>query len=123
MQQNINLSEFETTSKRGGSKIVYDGYSYNYKNAFGNVLTWRCSIRGCNGTLHTDELMNFKNCNLHNHLKNENLEIRRKGINEVKTRSLSTTELHEILYLMFFLPVKMFKSVVVQNIYRNLLLR
>lgn len=60
MHQNINVSEFEGRSKRGGRKIEYKGYSYNYNNLYGNILTWGCSIRGCNGTLHTDEAMNLK---------------------------------------------------------------
>ena len=44
----INLSKNIIKSIRGGLKIGYEGYFYNFVGHFINVDGWRCNKRGCN---------------------------------------------------------------------------
>jgi hypothetical protein len=78
-------------SQRGGSKLSFGGYIYNYRTEHEGKKEWRCVIRKCAGTATTE----FKECalkNLHNHTCDQmkaHLEILKS---DIKERAISTSE-------------------------------
>lgn len=52
-EENINLTQFLNSSKRGKPKLIYDGYEFNQKQTHENTIYWRCIDRKCRGHIRT----------------------------------------------------------------------
>lgn len=92
MDTKINLQGFLTNSKRGGDKINYLGYGYNYKEQKSGVIIWRCCKRGCVGLLKTTKDYDLIYVGFHSHLQNENVIKSMQLIEKMKERAIKTTE-------------------------------
>lgn len=86
------MSKFFTfKSKRGGEKMYFDGYCYNFRRKESETTYWRCDDRKCPGSATTNqtEPRIIKN---HNHSPDFEKETSIKLISNIKTRALTTSE-------------------------------
>jgi hypothetical protein len=88
----MDLSQYITKSIRGREKIVFDGYSYNYKECSGEKMHWRCNQRNCLAVLHTSLQYILISLTVHNHERQQNKLNARNLIEKVKQRALETSE-------------------------------
>ncbi|MGL6120690.1 MAG: hypothetical protein ACRC0V_09320, partial [Fusobacteriaceae bacterium] len=92
METKLNLHSFLTESKRGGQKILYDGFGYNKKETKEEVIHWRCCKRGCCGIIKTDLSYNLLFMKNHSHEREFASFNDLKILNMMKKRALDTTE-------------------------------
>ncbi len=67
MAENINLEQFIIMYQRGGQKITYKGFGYNFKETLGSFKFWRCCKRGCKGLIKTTLEYDLVSKKVHSH--------------------------------------------------------
>lgn len=89
----------EILSKRGGRKILYQGFSYNYKKETPNKIIWRCRTAGCNSYLQTNNELAILGISDHSHEENFEKNLQDYAYRTILKRSEETSELpREIIY-------------------------
>ncbi|KAF9744819.1 hypothetical protein NGRA_3568 [Nosema granulosis] len=88
----INLEKNIIESNRGGQKIAYKGYFYNFKEDLNDCVIWRCNSRGCNAVLETNFTYDLVDIGVHSHLKDEIKYNRVLLIQKAKKRALVSSE-------------------------------
>lgn len=87
-----NLEQNVTIGKRGGKKLDYEGYSYNFKEFNGIGMFWRCNKRGCNGAIVTSENYVMESVKSHIHPPDFSKAMKKNMIDLIKERSITTNE-------------------------------
>ncbi|KAF9761877.1 hypothetical protein NGRA_2360 [Nosema granulosis] len=88
----INMTNSIIKSIRGGEKIAYKGYFYNYTHTEIGIKVWRCNRRGCKSAMKTS-LDNFLiDVEIHEHLKDDVKYFRTLLKEKMKKRALSSDE-------------------------------
>jgi hypothetical protein len=88
----INLTSAIIKSNKGGNKIAYDGYLYNFKKINISKKTWRCNKRGCSSLLKNKLYSELIEVGTHNHIKDDIKYNRVLIKHKIKTRSIASSE-------------------------------
>ena len=89
------LLPFTSTTQKGTTKLFLDGYCYTKKRTLKTSIDWRCTSRGCKGSIKTavDDHLTFKST-LHSCqvLSHQEIQLQLSESTIVEDSSTSTTK-------------------------------
>jgi hypothetical protein len=92
----------EIQFKRGGRKVLYEGYNYNYKKNAPDKIIWRCRTSGRNFYLRTNLEMAISSVTEHSNEADFEKNLTEFAYRKMLKRSEETSELpREIIYETF----------------------
>ncbi|KAG0436874.1 hypothetical protein DMUE_3999, partial [Dictyocoela muelleri] len=83
-------------NQKGGRKLIYKNFIYNYSYTSKNFISWRCHRRGCSGRIHTDHNLEKKlSENTHWHEEESTKIAKADVVRKLKQKALSTNDSFE----------------------------